>query len=107
MKNFILLVVTIVICSCSNSINEEKEKAEIISLLEKESQYAANADVTNWSACWVNTDEASFIMTDANGNYDYTGYQTLEDEIGQIAPFELKLSRENYPFCVRDRYGIC
>ncbi len=98
MKTFILLFIGFLLFACSDNMNVEKDKAEIKSLLENESQYAANADVDNYLSCWANTNDVSFIYTDATGNQNNYGLNTLKEMISQAEPFELKLSRDNYHF---------
>jgi len=98
MKIYILLFIGILLFACSDNMNVEKDKAEIKSLLEKESQYAAKADVDNWALCWDNSDEASFIYTDNDGSQNYHGFNALKDVISQSKPFNLKLNRDNYHF---------
>lgn len=99
MKNAILFMTVFVIFSCSNSINQAKEKAAIKDLLEKETHYAANADLENWSSCWINTDEASFILTSNIGSQHYYGFKDIMESLGKNArPFDLKLTRNNYRF---------
>ena len=100
MKKNLSILIAMLLFACSTSNNEEKEKAEIINLLEKETKYVANADIPNWSSCWVNSDEASFIYTDVNGNQNYSGINSIKEAIGGMEPFDLKLSRDNYRFVI-------
>jgi mannose-6-phosphate isomerase-like protein (cupin superfamily) len=102
MKQFILIIIVFVFFACSSEINEEKEKAEIKNLLENESKYAASGDLENWSSCWVNGDEASFVMTSIEGNQSLHGITEIKESIASIEPFELKLSRDNYHFVFGD-----
>ncbi len=99
MKTSFLLLVVIILFSCVNNTTEE-EKAEIINLLEKETHYAANADIDNWSSCWVNNNEVSFINTDIDGSQYYFGFKTIEDLISKGKPFDLKLTQDNYHFVI-------
>ncbi len=101
MKNLLLILIVSLFFACSTSTDEEKDKAEIKSLLEKETQYAASADIENWSACWINTDEASFVLTDINGSQQYSGFDNMMQALSQnIQPFELKLTRDNYHYVI-------
>lgn len=99
MKNSILLV--ILLCwACAKPINYDAEKAYITNLVNDESKYAAAADSTNWASCWVTSEEASFMITTADGAQNYYDFNSLASFISEAEPFELKLSRDNFNFVI-------
>jgi len=95
-----VIILAIACFGCSTRINEEAQKDSIKKLLEDETRYASKGDVANWASCWINSEEASFMITDNHGTQSYTGFNSLSDDISQVEPFELDFSRSNFHFII-------
>ncbi|HYQ58329.1 MAG TPA: hypothetical protein VEP89_13390 [Draconibacterium sp.] len=100
MKFTLIFITATLFIACSTQVDVETEKQAIKTLLEKESQYAASGDLDSWSACWVNTDEASFSMTSSQETQHTNGFSEIKEGIADIEPFDLKMTRDNYQFVI-------
>jgi hypothetical protein len=99
MKNLILF--SVLLCwACAKPIDEEAEKAAITKLIDDETRYAAAADSANWSACWLNTDEAVFSIASADSSGHYKGWASVASAACEFEPFELNLKRDNYAYSI-------
>lgn len=92
------IVFAIACISCNNLPDRKADEAAITKLLENESLFAAKGDSAQWTSCWLNSDDISFMYVSAGGVQSIKGFKALARAIGEIEPFELKLKRNNYSF---------
>ena len=97
---FSFLFVILMCFGCASQINYDAEKASITELLNNETNYVAKGDSANWASCWVTSEEASMMITSADETQNFYDFNSLAHEIGQIEPFELTLSRNNFNFVI-------
>lgn len=98
-----LLPILALLCwACAKPVDQQAEQAAIKQLLEDETRFAAGADSSRWAACWLQSEEASFLFTNADGAQSYSSFNTLASAISSINPFELTLRRENFSFVIGD-----
>ena len=95
-----VIILAIACFGCSTRINEEAQKDSIKKLLEDETRYAAKVDIANLTECWVNSEEAAFMITDNQGTQSYTGFNSLSEAFSQAEPFELDFSRTDFHFII-------
>lgn len=100
MKQALILLAVLSFVACNASSDRKSEEAAITKLLDDESQFASKGDSLQWASCWVNSDEASFIITDADGVQSYSDFNSLAEMLGEAEPFELQLSRSNYDYII-------
>ena len=100
MKPIFFTVFAFVFTACNTLFAQKSEEPAIKKLLEDESHFAAKGDTKQWANCWVNTDEATFMYTTSEGVQSFNGFKSIAQAIGEIKPFELKLSRDNYRYTV-------
>jgi len=98
MKNLNALFVLLCL-SCAKP-GFESEKELITQLLNDETKYAAAADSLKWASCWVNTEDARFLLVSADGVVQFNGLSSLKKFFRDAKPFDLKLKRENYNFTI-------
>lgn len=101
-----ILFLAIVCIACNSSDDPKDDEAAITKLLNDETHFAAKGDSTNWASCWVNSDDASFTITTADGTQSYSDYNSLAREIAQVNPFDLKLTRSNYDYVIGDEVAF-
>ncbi|HRN57950.1 MAG TPA: hypothetical protein PLL71_15935 [Agriterribacter sp.] len=92
------IVFAVVCLSCNSSTDRKADEAAITKLLDNESHFAAKGDSAQWASCWLNSDDISFMYVSAAGVQSAKGFKELAQAIGEIAPFELQLKRDNYRF---------
>lgn len=101
------IIFSILLClACNNPFDAKTEEAAIVKLLDEETHSLAKGDSAKWASCWVNSEEASFIYTNAQGIYSYNGFTSLAQGIGQIEPFDLKLERSNYKYSIDEKLAF-
>lgn len=98
MKN--LTTIFVLLCFACAKPDFESEKKSITQLIEDETKYAAAADTGKWADCWVQTDDARFIITTADGAEQYDGWNEVKEVMRGAKPFDLKLQRNNYNFTI-------
>lgn len=95
------MVFTILTLLACNSVSDKKsDEAAITKLLESESHFAAKGDSAQWAGCWNNSDETTFIYTNAEGVTSVKGFGPLAQFIATVEPFDLKLKRDNYNYTI-------
>lgn len=99
MRNPIIYLV-LICCACAKPINQNAERAAITKLIDDETKYAIAADAANWASCWVNSPDAMLIQASADGIELYQSSESLASVIGNLEPFELNVSRDNYIFTI-------
>lgn len=100
MKATFILAALCYLIACNTSTDPKSEEAAITKLLEEETYFAAKGDSANWASCWINSDDASLIMTTADGAQVIDDYNSLAKELRQVKPFDLKLTRNNYEYVI-------
>jgi len=98
MKNIAPFIV--LVCWACATPDPESEKTKLTQLIDDETKFAAAADTANWGKCWLQNDEASFIIASAEGVQQFTGWNNLKGLLQDSKPFELKLRRDNYKFSI-------
>ena len=97
----------ILLCvACNTSSDRKSEETVITKILDDETRFAAKGDSIQWASCWVNSDDASFIITTADGVQTFNDFNSLAQEIRQVKPFDLKLTRNNYEYVIGDDFAI-
>ncbi len=105
MRNYLYLFV--LLCSaCAKPIDFEGEKTAITQLIDDETKFAAAADWPNWAKCWVNTDEAQFMIASASGSQQFNGWNDIKDALKDSQPFDLKIKRDHYNFTIDDEVAF-
>ena len=99
MKRYMLIMLA-GCCASTGRMDHGAEEASIKKLLDDETHFAAKGDSANWASCWVQTDDASLTLTTSEGTQTYSGFNQLAHEIGQVKPFDLKLTRNNYHYVI-------
>ena len=100
MKPGTLALTALLMATCNTLFAQKSEEAAITKLLQDESHFAAKGDSAQWANCWLNTNEVSFILTSSGGVQTFNGFKALAQAIGEIEPFDLKLTRYNYQFTI-------
>jgi hypothetical protein len=100
MKPTLLALATIIFVACNTPADRKSEEAAITKLLNDESHFAAKGDSAQWANCWINSDEASFIYTTADGAQTFNDFNSLAKKLREVKPFELKLIRNNYEYAI-------
>jgi hypothetical protein len=100
MKLVFIMTAVFFCVACNTSTDRKSEEATITKLLEDETHFAAKGDSANWASCWINSNEASFIITTADGAQVINDFNSLAQELRQVKPFELKLTRNNYKYAI-------
>lgn len=100
MKRTLVLLLVLTFIACSTSTDQKTEETAIAKLIDAETHFAAKGDSLQWASCWVNSDEASFCLSDVDGVQTYTDFNMLANMIGAIKPFELKLERNNFKYVI-------
>lgn len=106
MKTILVMSAVLSCLACNSVSNHQADEAFIIKLLDNESHFAAKGDSSQWASCWLNDDETSFIYTSADGVEAIKGFTSLATSIGQVKPFDLKLSRDNYNYTISDNLAF-
>lgn len=79
------IVITILIASsCQNKVNVEKEKAAIITVLEKSSQAWLNRDFDEMSSAWLHDD---FVARINVGRYGYSSAEGWNEQVKRYQTF--------------------
>lgn len=100
MKLVFIIPTVLIFIACNTSTDQKSEEAAITKLLDNETHFAAKGDSANWAACWINSNDASFIITTADGAQVINDFNSLAQELRQVKPFELKLTRHNYKYVI-------
>jgi hypothetical protein len=106
MKQALILLTVLSFGACNTSTDRKSDEAAITKLLDDETHFAAKGDSLGWASCWVNSDEASFILTDADGVQTYSDFNSLANMLSEYEPFELKLARSNYEYVTGDNVAF-
>ncbi len=102
MKQTFILLAILSFMACNTVSDHKSEEATIAKLMDDESQFAAKGDSLAWASCWINSEEASFILTDVDGVQTFTDFNSLANMLSEAEPFELQLSRSNYEYTIGD-----
>lgn len=102
MKPLFIFSVVLVSFACNTTFDLKTEEAAITKVLNDESHFAAKGDSAKWAGTWLNSEEVSFIYTNAEGVQTLNGFNALARGIGEMKPFDLKLERDNYNFTIGD-----
>ncbi|HRP55666.1 hypothetical protein [Agriterribacter sp.] len=100
MKQFFIVTIILFSLGCNTATDKKSEEAAIAKLLYNESHFAAKGDSAQWAGCWLNSEETSFMYTNAEGVNTVKGFAPLAQFIATVEPFELKLKRDNYNYTI-------